>query len=280
MVSYSTHRMIEANTRLHHHEAVALASGYQQASGATRNSNLMLHVDGWYQQQTQNPSAVPAQPRSAGYIFDLDRAQHGFSADHIIGHKQNHYQNHYQQQQPQQQPQQQQQRQLPPSTSDYCTESLKRVRDTTDTSDSPASSLATTSACKRVCDDAGLASSSSSSSSSSSNHGGVRITDLLNPAVVSAAAAAQRMTLPSSLARTRSDGAKHQHQNIALMQQQQQRLDSSTTAAAASGSADPTVRFTRTATAPVEATVKTAAAYSSSCAQGLVREALELDKLY
>ncbi|KAJ1878101.1 PHO85 cyclin-5, partial [Coemansia sp. RSA 486] len=84
---------------------------------------------------------------------------------------------------------------------------------------------------------------------------------------------------------TRSDGAKHQHQSIARMQQQQQQLDSAAAAAATTGggssiAVDPSVRFARTATAPTEASVKTAAAYSSSCAQGLVREALELDKLY
>ncbi|KAJ1809336.1 hypothetical protein LPJ75_004406, partial [Coemansia sp. RSA 2598] len=276
MVSYSTQRMIEANTRLHHHEAVALASGYQQASsGAARNSNLMLHVDGWYQQQSQNPTAVPAQPqpRSAGYMYSFDRAQHDYSAeDRVAGHQQ------YRQQQQFQQLCRRDSRGSQAAAGD-CFESLKRTRDSSDcgSDDSSAMASALVSASKRVCDDAGLG---SSSSSSSSHHGGVRITDLLNPAVVSAAAAAQRMTLPSTLARTRSDDAKHQLHSIALMQQQQQRLDTAAAPATTAGSADPAFRFARTATAPVEALAKTSAAYSSSCAQGLVREALELDKLY
>ncbi|KAJ2592266.1 PHO85 cyclin-5 [Coemansia sp. RSA 1722] len=266
--------MIEANTRLHHHEAVALSSGLQQGTGAPRNSNVMLHVDGWYQQHSLNPTAVPAQPRSAGYILDFDRSQHDYSADCIIGLRQPSQQQPSQQQQQQQQLYRRDTHSLQTTAGD-CPESLKRTREVSDCSDGLSAT-----ASKRMCDSS--AELASSSSSSSSHHGGVRITDLLNPAVVSAAAAAQRMTLPSTLARTRSDGAKHQHQSIARMQQQQQQLDSAAAATTGGSSiaVDPSVRFARTATAPTEASVKTAATYSSSCAQGLVREALELDKLY
>ncbi|KAJ1791956.1 PHO85 cyclin-5 [Coemansia sp. RSA 2167] len=109
---------------------------------------------------------------------------------------------------------------------------------------------------------------------------GLRIDDLLNPATVSAnavrtesagtaLAAAHRMTVPSSLTRTRSDDSKHYYQQLVQLQhqlqlKQQQQLDT----------VDPTLRFTRTATAPTERPA------SDSSAHGLVREALELDKLY
>ncbi|KAJ2664992.1 PHO85 cyclin-5 [Coemansia sp. RSA 1199] len=109
---------------------------------------------------------------------------------------------------------------------------------------------------------------------------GLRIDDLLNPATVSAnavmaesasttLAAAHRMTVPSSLTRTRSDDSKHYYQQLVQLQRQlqlkqQQQLDT----------VDPTLRFTRTATAPAERPA------SDSSAHGLVREALELDKLY
>ncbi|KAJ2273356.1 hypothetical protein EV176_003350, partial [Coemansia sp. RSA 451] len=109
---------------------------------------------------------------------------------------------------------------------------------------------------------------------------GLRIDDLLNPATVSAnavraesagtaLAAAHRMTVPSSLTRTCSDDSKHYYQQLVQLQhqlqlKQQQQLDT----------VDPTLRFTRTATAPTERPA------SDSSAHGLVREALELDKLY
>ncbi|KAJ1947382.1 PHO85 cyclin-5 [Kickxella alabastrina] len=97
----------------------------------------------------------------------------------------------------------------------------------------------------------------------SSGGGGVRITDLLNPAVVPAIAAAHRMTLPSALSRTQSDDAKYAHQQVAAVIQ------------GAKQPAEPVRGFVRTATAP-----SIMAAADPSCAQGLVREALELDKLY
>ncbi|KAJ1901295.1 hypothetical protein LPJ66_000880, partial [Kickxella alabastrina] len=100
-------------------------------------------------------------------------------------------------------------------------------------------------------------------SSSSGGGGGVRITDLLNPAVVPAIAAAHRMTLPSVLSRTQSDDAKYARQQVAAVIQ------------GAKQPAEPVRGFVRTATAP-----SIMAAADPSCAQGLVREALELDKLY
>ncbi|KAJ2088112.1 PHO85 cyclin-5 [Coemansia sp. RSA 1813] len=99
---------------------------------------------------------------------------------------------------------------------------------------------------------------------------GFRINDLLNPAVAAAApalAAAHNMTVPTSLGRTRSADSKHYYQQIAQLQlrlqnQQQQQPQQI-----------PAVRLPRTSTAPVESA-------ADLCAQGLVREALELDKLY
>ncbi|KAJ2398528.1 PHO85 cyclin-5 [Coemansia sp. RSA 2603] len=154
-----------------------------------------------------------------------------------------------------------------------CSGSLKRSRDTAgDSVSSDATSAKRTAA--------------TSDDSSSAHHGGVRITDLLNPAAAAVAAAsgpalsaAHRLTLPSSLARAQSDDARHFHRQIAniqtQMQQQQQQQQ-----AGSSTSVDPTSHFARTATAPIERAVVSSSSESSSCAQGLVREALELDKLY
>ncbi|KAJ2402918.1 PHO85 cyclin-5 [Coemansia sp. RSA 2559] len=98
---------------------------------------------------------------------------------------------------------------------------------------------------------------------------GFRINDLLNPASavatdVSALAAAHNMTVPTSLGRTRSADSKHYYQQIAQLQQrlqnqQQQQM--------------PPLLLPRTSTAPADSA-------ADLCAQGLVREALELDKLY
>ncbi|KAJ1727504.1 PHO85 cyclin-5 [Coemansia biformis] len=120
---------------------------------------------------------------------------------------------------------------------------------------------------------------------SSGGCGGVRIDDLLNPVAGSAAApalaAAHRMTVPTTLSRSRSADSKHYYQQLVQLQlqlqskQPQQQLPP----------IDPTTRFARTATAPSELTVVTtapaaAAAPAGSCTQGLIREALALDKLY
>lgn len=86
---------------------------------------------------------------------------------------------------------------------------------------------------------------------------GVSITDLLNPAVSNALTKAHRMTVPSSLGRTQSVDSQHYYQQLIKLQQQQQQpvmLNQSGRAATAGG--------------------------EGSRAQGLVREALELDKLY
>ncbi|KAJ2709277.1 PHO85 cyclin-5 [Coemansia spiralis] len=102
---------------------------------------------------------------------------------------------------------------------------------------------------------------------------GVRINDLLNPVAGPGMAAAHRMTVPSTLARSHSDDSKHYYQQLAQLQLQskQQQLPA----------IDPTTRFARTATAPSGLTVATAApAPAGSCTQGLIREALTLDKLY
>ncbi|KAJ1744243.1 PHO85 cyclin-5 [Coemansia sp. RSA 989] len=100
----------------------------------------------------------------------------------------------------------------------------------------------------------------------------VRIDDLLNPdsaagAQVSAAgsslAAAHRMSVPTALSRTRSADAKLSYQQLAQLQLQlQQQMVKPT---------DSAMRLARTATAP---------GMRSAVAQGLVRDALELDKLY
>ncbi|KAJ2449700.1 PHO85 cyclin-5 [Coemansia sp. RSA 2336] len=100
----------------------------------------------------------------------------------------------------------------------------------------------------------------------------VRIDDLLNPdsaagAQVSAAgsslAAAHRMTVPTALSRTRSADTKLSYQQLAHLQLQlQQQMVKPT---------DSAMRLARAATAP---------GMRSAVAQGLVRDALELDKLY
>ncbi|KAJ2616901.1 PHO85 cyclin-5 [Coemansia sp. RSA 1365] len=135
--------------------------------------------------------------------------------------------------------------------------------------------------------------SSTATSFSESHSGGVRIDDLLNPTAVGVAAmaasaaggpalnAAHRMTVPSSLSRAYSADSKHYYQQLRqlqlqfqLKQQQQQKRG-----VLPAPTADPTSRFMRTATAPTERTGRTNNA-SDFSARGLVREALELDKLY
>ncbi|KAJ2365961.1 hypothetical protein H4S02_010570, partial [Coemansia sp. RSA 2611] len=96
----------------------------------------------------------------------------------------------------------------------------------------------------------------------------LRIDDLLNPAGGSAVLAAHRLTVPSALSRTRSADSKHYYQQLAQLQlqlqyQQQQQQQQQLKAPEPS-------RFARTATAPA----------GDASARGLVREALELDKLY
>ncbi|KAJ2551260.1 hypothetical protein EV175_003755, partial [Coemansia sp. RSA 1933] len=105
---------------------------------------------------------------------------------------------------------------------------------------------------------------------------GFRINDLLNPAaaVVAAAvpalSAAHNMTIPTSLGRTRSADSKHYYQQIAQLQLRLQNQNQTQQQQV------PPLLLSRTSTAPA-ASGTTAA---DLCAQGLVREALELDKLY
>ncbi|KAJ2786625.1 PHO85 cyclin-5 [Coemansia interrupta] len=266
MVSYSTRRTIESSTRLHHQDAVALGGSRSLAATARSSSNLALHVDGWYQQQNQNTTAALAaqqQPRSAGIIPSFDRTC-DYSADRY----------HIEQRQQQQQQQRYYAHEHSSSSSAIdesgdCSGSLKRSRDTA--GDISSSDVA---AVKRA--------AATRDESSQAHHGGVRITDLLNPAAAAAAAgpvlsAAHRMTLPSSLARAQSDDAKHFYQQIANIQTQMQQQQ---TGSGSSTSVDPTTQFARTATAPTERATGSSLSESSSRAQGLVREALELDKLY
>ncbi|KAI9500177.1 hypothetical protein BX070DRAFT_217449 [Coemansia spiralis] len=85
---------------------------------------------------------------------------------------------------------------------------------------------------------------------------GLRIDDLLNPL-----AAAHKMTVPTVLVRSRSEDSKHYYNQIMQLQLRLQQTSS-----------DANPRMARTSTAPTES--------ADACAQGLVREALELDKLY
>ncbi|KAJ1948805.1 hypothetical protein FBU59_001424 [Linderina macrospora] len=105
------------------------------------------------------------------------------------------------------------------------------------------------------------------------HHGGFRINDLLNPAAAAVAAtataqplaAAKRLSVPGALARTRSADTK-QYLNLLQLQLQKQQSEVA---------ADPRRTFARAFSAPE----KTEQPKADS-AQGLVREALELDKLY
>ncbi|KAJ2851431.1 PHO85 cyclin-5 [Coemansia brasiliensis] len=110
---------------------------------------------------------------------------------------------------------------------------------------------------------------------------GVRIDDLLNPdsaagaaaarmvsAASSSLAASHRISLPTALSRTRSADTKLSYQQLAQLQLQLQQQIAKPAAAA-----DPAMRLARTATAP---NMRSAVA----SAHGLVRDALELDKLY
>ncbi|KAJ1902291.1 PHO85 cyclin-5 [Coemansia sp. IMI 209127] len=125
---------------------------------------------------------------------------------------------------------------------------------------------------KRPYDDNSTTDASSQPDDGSKRSRGFRINDLLNPAAAVAAAvpalsAAHNMTVPTSLGRTRSADSKHYYQQIAQLQlrlqnqqqQQQQQI--------------PPLLLPRTSTAPADSA-------ADICAQGLVREALELDKLY
>ncbi|KAJ2788400.1 hypothetical protein H4R20_007387 [Coemansia guatemalensis] len=92
--------------------------------------------------------------------------------------------------------------------------------------------------------------------------------------------AAHRMTVPSSLSRARSADSKHYYQQLMQLQLQfqmkQQQQQQQKRGALPAPAADPASRLMRTSTAP---TGRTNAA-SDFSARGLVREALELDKLY
>ncbi|KAJ2159727.1 PHO85 cyclin-5 [Coemansia sp. RSA 552] len=96
--------------------------------------------------------------------------------------------------------------------------------------------------------------------------GGVRIDDLLNPAAATLSSA-HRMTVPTSLSRTLSADAKHHYRQLAQLHLQLQRP---------APAVDPKARLVRTSTAPTDRP----GSGSGAGARGLVREALELDKLY
>ncbi|KAJ1942415.1 hypothetical protein EC988_006493, partial [Linderina pennispora] len=213
MVSYSSNSRIEPSARLHDQDA-AMSSRVQGAL----SSNLVLHVDGWYQQQQhQQPTAhlhTEASTNERPLVFDRI-ASH--STIHSAGAKRS---------------------AGPADGSDSLDRSSKRTRDDND---------------------------------STFHHGGVRINDLLNPAAAAVAAtaataplaAAKKLSVPSALTRTRSADTK-QYLNLLQLQLQKQTTE-----------ADPRRSFARTFSAPEKAESP-----KSDSAQGLVREALELDKLY
>ncbi|KAJ1731262.1 hypothetical protein LPJ72_004037, partial [Coemansia sp. Benny D160-2] len=244
MVSHPGHFRIEPSTRLHPQEAAtaasmlgtaAAASSHQTAGAAPPpacavGGNLMLRVDGWYQQNQLN--ALPQQ-----------------------------------QQQHQLQHHRQQQQLLQKQSTDYYSSVHGRLA-LTDYS-SPIAAGA-----KRPSDDADAATDALQSSSASKRSRGFRINDLLNPAVaaaVPALSAAHNMTVPTALGRTRSADSKLYYQQIAQLQlrlqqnQQHQQQQQQQQIAHLS--------LPRTSTAPAESA-------ADICAHGLVREALELDKLY
>ncbi|KAJ2514731.1 hypothetical protein GGI11_003986 [Coemansia sp. RSA 2049] len=197
--SHPGHFRIEPSTRLHPQEAApaasmlgtaAAASSHQTAGAAPPpacavGGNLMLRVDGWYQQNQLN--ALPQQQQQ-------------------------------QQQQPPQQLQLQQHRQqqqlLQKQSTDYYSSVHGRLA-LTDYS-SPIAAGA-----KRPSDDADAATDALQSSSANKRSRGFRINDLLNPAVaaaVPALSAAHNMTVPTALGRTRSADSKLYYQQIAQLQ--------------------------------------------------------------
>ncbi|KAJ2458174.1 hypothetical protein GGF42_002239, partial [Coemansia sp. RSA 2424] len=245
MVSHAGTFTIEPSTRLHRQEAAAPGPSLQLGPGS--RGNLTLHVGGWYQQQqAQKPAATPlsysgesaALPRVYEYSTTNGTTTTTTAG---LGQKRAHALC------------------IATTTTTTTATLLSASCDARDKAEALEQSSH-----KRVC--AGQAAVPSS---------GLRITDLLNPAAggAPALAAAHRMALPSAMTRSHSADSRHYYHQLAQLQiqVQQQQLQIQAQAQHAAGPADPVARFTRTATAPTEA---------SACAQGIVREALELDKVY
>ncbi|KAJ2757367.1 PHO85 cyclin-5 [Coemansia pectinata] len=265
MVSHAGTFTIEPSTRLHRQEAAVSGPSLQLGSG--NSGNLTLHVGGWYQQQqqVQKPAATLTTTVN-NYESAASSRVYEYSGL----------------------PQQQR-----PATNTYNNNSgQKRTHALSITTTRPSldtdvdadagrdKSLAVADAPehsnhKRLCAGQQLPAAPSS---------GLRITDLLNPAAAAVAAAASaapaltaahRMTLPSAMTRSHSEDSKHYYHQLAQLQIQLQQQQQQPAVPL-----DPMARFVRTATAPTETASAPAYSAAGACAQGIVREALELDKVY
>ncbi|KAJ2745448.1 PHO85 cyclin-5 [Coemansia sp. BCRC 34301] len=249
MVSHAETFTIEPSTRLHRQEATA--PGPSSLLGPSSRGNLTLHVGGWYQQhQVQKPATTlsnesAALPRVYDYLAQPQQVQCPTTNNNNNNN----------------------------NTLIATAAGLGGQKRTHALSITTRPSADAEVQSKAVADMTEQQSSHKRLCAGQQQPGpsnGLRITDLLNPAAAAAAAApaltaAHRMTLPSAMTRSHSADSKHYYQQLAQLQlqlQQQQQQNSAV-------SADPMARFTRTATAPTE-----------TPAQGIVREALELDKVY
>ncbi|KAJ2250305.1 hypothetical protein GGI13_004052, partial [Coemansia sp. RSA 455] len=264
MVSHAATFTIEPSTRLHRQEAAATGPSLQLGLGSS--GNLTLHVGGWYQQQqqVQKPAATLTttvnnyESAASTRVYEYSGLPQQRPATNTHTHNNNNNAG------------QKRTHALSITTARPSADSADVDADEGRAKALTVADAREQSSHKRLC--AGQQPSS-----------GLRITDLLNPAAAAVAAAASaapalaaahRMTLPSAMTRSHSADSKHYHHQLAQFQIQLQQQQQS------AAPLDPMARFVRTATAPTETTTAPAFAAAGACAQGIVREALELDKVY
>ncbi|KAJ2414021.1 hypothetical protein GGI10_002669 [Coemansia sp. RSA 2530] len=253
MVSHAGTFTIEPSTRLHRQEATVSGPSLQLGSG--NSGNLTLHVGGWYQQQQQvlKPAATLTSTvsnyESAATTRVYEYSANTYNTTTGLGQKRAHALS---------------------ITTSRPSLGADESRD-----ESPNADTQENSNNKRLC---------------AAPSSGLRITDLLNPSAAAAAAAAaaavsaapaltaaHRMTLPSAMTRSHSADSKHYYHQLAQLQIQLQQQKQQQQSAVP---LDPMARFVRTATAPTETTRASAYSVAGASVQGIVREALELDKVY